>query len=477
MSVIFRSRSTWIVADAALLVATWLGISAALSNLPSFMAHEPRVLAMRAFALLLLSGVLVAGYASVAFGRTDINAAHRALSLLLWIAVGAALLAVNAYALWVMAASPADLKKGFWASPAPAGSWTIIEGRARRAHATFLYDTASGRFRRARVVDWNRPAFSADGRRAVWVEGRDGGGPFEVMELALDDPKSTPARTRVFLPVYPALLVSSHDGSRLATVENGVLSIHDLTRGKTLASARVAERSEEVTGFFVGNDRFRVYRQTDTERKTRRLDVLELDAASKTLAKKGGGSEFSDGWLVLAANATGDRLLVIQTRSRQTWLIGGRTGAVLQKLAGEASEARRSAGFLSDGRIVVAERSPQAARLRIYLPSGDEEESIPLPSARPIVLGGEVAAGRLVLGVGEERDGWSNLVDVDSRVVGTIANRLRPAARLASFWQINIAPEVGSDATKLFYAPDRSLIHLDPTTGERRVILGKDLRP
>lgn len=472
LSVMFRSRSLIIALDAGLALAIGAGFFAVLSRLPGFMADGPRTAAVWAFVLSAGVAALLAGLASVARGRTDIRAAHRALSLVLWGSLGVALLGIHAYASWVLASRPADLKP-LWVTPAPAGSWVTVQGEARGARAHFLYDTASGRSERLAVADWLGPFVSRNGKRAVWVEGRDHGGPLEILTLALDDPKARPARTRLFLEGYPSLMILSADGSRLATMERGVLSIHDLASARTLAAARVAHDRTDVRGFFVGNAVFRVYRQPDIaadKRGETRLEILELDAASKTLRSTGGftGAER----LYLVANGSGDRVVATQYANRETWLLDGRTGAALARLAAGAEPISRWPGFLVDGRIVLTERSPQGARLRVFLADGTEQRTLPLEAPGYFVLGGEVSPGKLVVAVGEAPSYSAWLVDVDGGSLRKLADGLWPAARLAGFsYEINAGPTAGSEATKLFVQESRTLVHLNPASGERRVIL------
>src|SRR5260370_27738924 len=113
-----------------------------------------------------------------------------------------------------MSAGPQDLSAAVWADPAARGTWMVLQGQARGARASFLFDGATGRHERLLVTDFAGPALSLDGRRAAWVDGRNNGGPFEILTMDLDG-NTNRARTRIVLPGYPALLVLSQDGSRL----------------------------------------------------------------------------------------------------------------------------------------------------------------------------------------------------------------------------------------------------------------------
>ncbi len=455
-----RSRSALTGLDAVLAVAAWLGVSAALSRLPLFMAAVPFQRAAVGFAIAAGAALVAAGYASVAHGRTDIRAAHRALSLVLWTAIGAGVIGVNAYASWVMSAKPADLERDFWASPASAGTWIQVEGWARGARATFLYDTATERFARTPTIDWRGPVISANGSRAAWIQAN--GGPFPLWTWRLDDPKVEPARTRLLLDGYGSLMELSADGSRLATMEAGLLSIHDLASEKVLVSARLPTRERQsVRGLFIDNDRFRIFR---TDEKT--FDILELDAPSRTL-RSIGRIEGLNGLRFFVADPTGGRIIAVDEPNRRTRLFDGRSGAFLATL-GDAPADSRWPRFLSGSRIAVTERSDAGLRLRLYGPDGAALTTIPLPPGRSAVTGGEVAPGQLAVGIGDEGTHYKAwLVDFEAHSVRKVADELWP---VRSLWT---SPDIGSPATKLFYGPgQRSLVHFDPLTGKRRVLLG-----
>src|SRR5262249_27267938 len=78
VSLMFRSRSARLALDAVLGAACVLGVWAARSRLPEFFASGPRLFCLCGVGVAAGAAVLVAGYASVSPGRTDIHAAHRA---------------------------------------------------------------------------------------------------------------------------------------------------------------------------------------------------------------------------------------------------------------------------------------------------------------------------------------------------------------------------------------------------------------
>ncbi len=461
VSVMLRSRSGLIVLDVSLALAAFFALTASLSRLPTFFADEARRSAVWGFALAFGVGLLAAGYACLERGRTDIRAAHRALSAMLWSFVAIGLAGVVAWAAWVRSARPDDLASGFRVLPAPAGNWIQLKGRARETSASFLYDTTGRRFERPLIVEWERPAFSRDGKLAAWVEGRAQGPPLEVVTMSLSPAGGKPTPTRILLPAHPALLSLSSDGSRLATLEKGLLSVHDVAGGRTLASARIPTERASIRGFFVGNDRFRVYRQPDGGPGKTHLEIFELDAATKTLSKTG-EVERESGSLYFVANASGDRLVT----APESWLLDGRTGATLAKLA-PPSGGVLWPGFLADGRILLSEWAADGARrLHVFRPGGEEVRAISLPAGRSLFLGGETSPGRVVLAVSDGSACSSHLVDVDDGTVRRLADGICPVARLDGNLPSEAGAVVGSEATKLFVSTaNRKIVRLDIDTG------------
>lgn len=458
----FRSRSALLAFDALMLSLCVLGTSAALSQLPNFFAHLPRTACLIGLGVAMAVALLVSGQLSVSRGRIDLRAAHRALSVALWSIVIAAVLAANGYAAWVMAARPDDLRsarEGFTVLPAAKGPWVQLSGSARGADARFLFDTVGGRFTRTQTFDWRGPLISRDGTRAAWIEGSDGRGPSAIRYWRLDDPASRPVFTRI--PGTTGLFELSADGSRVGTWENGDLSVHDLDTQRTLASARlpVGDR-EQLSGVFVGRDVFRVHRAGDAS-----IDLYDFDVVHRTLTALGRIAGLKAVQWSLT-NPDGTRILAESGMPRSVQLFDGKSGALLATL-GEARAEGRWPTFLPDGRIALVQRIATAG-LEIFGPDGGEEGSIALPPTRHVYFGGEVASGQLVLGVAGEGFRYASyLADLERKTVRKVADDLSPV------FLGRVMPDVGSEASKLFYGSDRrSLVHYDPLSGERRVILG-----
>ena len=183
------------------------------------------------------------------------------------------------------------------------------------------------------------------------------------MSLDGPDPDGKPVPTRIFLPSYPSLFALSADGSRLATLGDGLLSIHDLAGSRTLASARIDTERSSIRGFFDGNDRFRVYRQPDAGEGKTHLEILELDVPTKRLSRTG-SLERDSGSLFLAMRMEiGERLITLP----EAWLLDGRTGAVLARLVASNSRRRPRDGLSRrrpDRPVRIVAGGPSAACLR-----------------------------------------------------------------------------------------------------------------
>jgi hypothetical protein len=455
-----RSRSGLIVVDVALALVCALLVSAAFSRLPLYRAEAPfRRLAV---GLAIAAGVafLAAGYASVARGRSDARASHRALSSVLWTGMGIAVVAANAYAGWVSAAKPRNLREGFWATPAANGPWVTLSGPARGAEATFVYDAVDGRSARALTPDWRGPILSRDGKHAAWIEARRRG-PYPIWTWNLEAAGSRPARTRLALESYPYLMVLAEDGSRLATWEAGIVSVYDFAEQRVLAAAHVPSgERQRLEGIFVSRDVFRVYRADD-----RAIDLLQLDVRARSLATLG-RIEGVGGLRSFVADAHGERLLALDTRNLGVRLFSASSGALLATLADGPAEGRWPE-FLPDGRIVLSEQSTEGRRLRVFAADGREGTAIPLPPASSVILGGEVAPGQVCIGLADAQFRYASwIADLDTSTLRRVAEDLRPAAPFRT------TAGLGSDATKLFYGPgQRSLVHFDPLSGQRRTLL------
>jgi hypothetical protein len=471
-SILVRPRSPLLIIDLSAVLALGLGLSWAYRKLTLAYAMEASAWADGWLTILCVGAILIGGLLAVVRGRTDPRRAHQTLSTVLWGVGGFAFLSVSASAFWVLSAGPRDLRLVDNTLPAARGSWMTVSGPARGADPVFLFDEVSGRHERT-GGSWRLPVISPDGTRAVWLEWSDPGGPVTLVSFKLDDPSARPARTTLTFRSAPTCFLSEH-GERVAAIQENLLSIYDLRGGSSLGSVRLpGPPSRDLRGLFIGLGLFRVYRSSYPWQIHDRpgLEILEFDASTAKLQTVGAVPEAEGpAW---STNPAGDRLLVRERTSLT--LRDGRSGVLLATLA----RRRTRGGFASGGRIVAGLTAESGVSLEVFGRDGEHERTISIPAKDRIALGGEIAPGRLIVAAGgESAESLSRsifVVDLASGDVRKVADRLFPVVYLARWLseRPDYEPEPGSEATKLFYEPGRSLVRFDPLTGERRVILGK----
>jgi hypothetical protein len=429
-SVIVRARSPWALLDLAALAVVaglvWgalrrLKLEGAMLRVVRFQAERPGIVVWMELALLaaVLLALAVAGALQVVRGRTDLRRAHRVLSQGLWGMLLAAALAFVGFTAWVVAAGPGDLL-GFsevLAAPAAArtGHWIAFDGPAVRRpgyNPSFLYDLDTGRAIHARFAllsyfnffgRTDTPVgFSADGRRAVWLEydGTAFEGAVAVFRLDLDRPGAAPVRTPVVFRYPPRGFALSPDGRRVAVYEwEGRLTVSAVDDGRLLAAASYQSLSTVPRLAFAGPDLVRIYEVHFPDLSPRLTTsspapVFELDlTASQPRPRKTGDlPPMSGGIREWSLSPAGDRILA---RSADTLgLCDARTGAPLAILA-RGGRARGT--FLRDGRIAVVETLPGSGpELRIFPADGrSEPRPLPFPGARSLIVVDQPAPGSL----------------------------------------------------------------------------------
>lgn len=473
-NIAMRPRSPLLALDLGALVLLTSGAVFALQRLTAAFAMEALARATTFLALVATIAVVTAGLAAVSLGRTDARRAHRTLSILLWGTLGAGITALAGYTQWVLSASPRDIAWIHQVSPASKGAWVVVAGEARGGLPVFLFDTATGRSRRV-GADWRWPVLSADGAHAAWVEAPGPRAPFEVVTWKLAEPPEEPVRTTILLSGFPAAAFLSANGGRLGVIAGGVLSAYDLASGASLGSARLPSRLGYPRGFFVADDRIRVF-QPDRPGAAagRRYDILEFDVAARSLTTTGAVEETD--WIVFSPSSP-DRLL---TRAAAGYTLrDGASGATRADLSRPGLAAGHWARFLSDGRIALGIGQGASAGVEIFSAAGKPERTVPFPGRQRIRFGGEAAPGKLVVAVGPDSAARGSpsifLLDADSGQARPVAEGLSPVVLLAGYLsdQPTDLPAPGSEGTKLFYGPDRSLVRFDPLTGERRVLIGR----
>jgi ABC-type transport system involved in multi-copper enzyme maturation permease subunit len=488
-----RLRSAWIVLDFILAVVFAVAIALSLRSLflagvwdLDEMKHPPETIAWWLTAPL-IAALLAASYVQVADGRTDARRSHGALSATLWGLMALLALPLAGLAWWVNAATPKDviaIEGGI--QSAPRGSWVVLAGKVRSrgaAGAVFLYDTASGRY--VKLHGSGEVAFSADGARAAWFEEkgffeRKRNGALQIASLDSAKPVSigSDLQTDAWMP-----FVLSPSGRRFAALEGDkVLSVYDLAdpaHPKQLVAVKLPASAVSRRLSFSGESSLRVLPMIfrNDPGATGNAEMLELDIPSKKIQPTG---RFDSAVLPrLRASADGSRLIGV--RETRLTLRDGRTGALLAVLSEDLENPRLR--FLSGGRIAVTGVADGKGILKIFLESErTPSRAIELGPAANVVLGGEIAPGRVAVALNPfrsndetARKAWKlAVVDVTDGNVDSHFSGLVPADRFSWWFSPILSPaDAGSPASKLFLDADGALVRLDPASGKQEILLGR----
>jgi hypothetical protein len=470
--VALRARSPLLAIDLLLGAATLAAAAYGLIRL-QWAGVTRSVMTGTFFVLAALATValLGAGFAAVARGRTEIRAANRAQSQVLWGTIAIGLLGLYSYASWLFSAPPSRLTELHVAQTSGTGPWIYVEGVARGASAHFLYDTAGGRYVR---VPWGTgdPVFSEAGLVAAWIGGLNQSPTLRVVELSGTRPS---AQTRAGLPADAAGLVLDTRGSRVAVIGKDGVSVYDVRSGRLRAAARIAKYESFPRAFFLEPGRLRVY-WFPGAREDGRLDIYELDVAARRIVRTGTITGLT-GWPLLATDREGRRLACLEYEAKRLRLFDARSGEFLATLT-DATTFSGSPRFLADGRIVaLGRRGPQRV-LKVFTSDGHQTQEFGVPGDSletwtHSTLGGEIAPGALVLATGESGDPTAYEIFLDGRSERLLGRHLRPVVRwLAFFGRPNAVPPAGDPSAALFQNADGTLVRVDPSTAKQQVILG-----
>jgi hypothetical protein len=348
----------------------------------------------------------------------------------------------------------------------------------------FLFDAGGGGSLRLRS---DNATFSADGARAAWGERsfgfleRDRKSALFVADLA----SARTIETGIECGPWSRVALSP-SGRRLAVLDGNALAAYDVTRPdkpQQLAAFRLEGEARQAV--FVDEDVIRLFpRFHNAVRKDitpAGLEITELSLLSKKPSVTGRFERETLPFLRMSADG---RLFVGVLEKRLT-LHDGRTGALLSTLTEELRSPQ--VRFLSGGRVAVAGIAGAQAEMKIFL-EGEEGRSATaarttgLGPAKRLVLGGEIAAGRVAVSLfpfeenlpGSGRAAKLAIVDATTGAIFPGPDGLVLADRL-SWWISPILPpaEAGSPASRLFLTASGALVRLDPATGARTVVLGR----
>jgi ABC-type transport system involved in multi-copper enzyme maturation permease subunit len=496
-----RLRSPWVALD--LILAPALVIFAAIS-LRSLLGNssaddfdagvKPVTAALAALAAAFFLALVLASFVQVAEGRTDARRAHGAFSVVLFGIFGTAVTLVGGYAWWCASAKATDLETVVGAvETAPRGPWLAAGGslRAGLGSGSFVFDAVGGRSLR---LHGGNVAFSQDGTRAAWGERRFGF--FERKDTRLDLVVADLATGRAIATGLEtggwSGLALSPGGRRLAVRDGQTLAAYDVSDAanpKQLAVFPVPDGSRRFA--FIDEDTIRLFPRfynaaNHKDIAPSALEITELSLFSKKSIATGRFGRETLPYLRMSADGrffVGTRML--SENSTALTLRDGRTGALVATLSEDLRNPQ--ARFLTGNRIAVA--GIAEAQARLYFFEGEKGWGAPahiveLGPAKQVALGGEIAPGRVAVGLGalqrnppSSASKWAwrvALVDAATGAVSPGPDGLVPADRWGWWWNPVLPPaEAGAPWSSLFLDAEDRLVRLDPATGATTVLLGK----
>jgi len=446
-----RSRSALIAADFA--AAVLCGVSVRYLVLPLIAGQALIIIKWLLISLgvALVLAILGGGAWQLERGRTDRKRHHLALSQFLWGTMALALLIAAGYVGWVVSAKPADITGEMVTLHSPGGPFLTVAGKARsRAdyNAAWLMNTEDGRNIRIDSRSAWGMQYTRDGRSAFWpvVEGnlaelrRYTAGAAEPVDTGLN--------------VWGGFIMISDDGSRIAVVDRGILSIHDVKQKRLLMSARVPQL-RSARGCFLSPDRFRLYAQTDAG-----LQIFEFDMTSHSLVPTGEitGAPF----LHLSLDPTASRMVVRAGRSSVVTLNDARTGAVIRTLASGPNLA--TSRYLRDGRIIVVDTPENAPVLHLFAADGSPIRDIALGRGNYTGFAGDDGTRVILM---TSRPGTLVAINLDRGVI----ERQESGANewIGSNWY-EVRPPIGPLREVVYRDSEKHVVAWNPATGAKRKI-------
>ena len=357
-STIVRAGTPWMFLDLGGVLV--VGLFAWLNLRPLFEIGAPIALWVVAGALIaaLLIALAIGGASGVAVGRVDLRRAHSAQSLAMWSTMAICVAAITVYGNWLRSFGPRDFTDVDVLTVAPDGNWVETVGGAKGrldVNRRYLLSTTADRWVPLPARwHWSDKfvTYSPDGSTAVWR----GGGRVEEprslwwADLGRPDPMARP--TSIIVPFEAALTLAA-DGSHLAILEEGIVSVYELGEERLLKAIRLPEDFQRVGVVFVSSNTMRLFAKVG-DGDDRSLRLAEIDVASGKLARTGeipvsGNNDTF--WFSVDADLEN---MIVSTRPEHSlvWkkaVYDAKTGGYLRDLDVEGFPK-----FLQDGRVIFA---------------------------------------------------------------------------------------------------------------------------
>lgn len=471
-SIALRSRSKWVALDVFGIMIVAFILWGALQPIAAVRAKE--LFWTLLGVLLFVAGIafIVAGAVGVLLGRVDIRLVHRATSITLIGILGVTALAFAGYSLWVRSAEPDDLTHFDLKAISSSGNWFAFDGRSKGRGdyvSAFVMNRQNGEWfrippqRHMGILD-----FSKDGRSMVWGEFTNPTSNLAAIHFAdLGSGKGVSKGMHVSL--NPTLRFSSGpvlspDGSRMALINDGVLSVYATSTRQSLATLKMPAARGVNYFVFVTNDLLRIHLTHEFKNEIGESDwkttMYEFIVSSKTLNRLG-EADIRFG----IVNAEGDRVIGYR-RERERVIVDGRTGQFISTI-GRNLRAR----WLSDGRIALIREDEGRVQLEILTRDGESTRTIDVAHAPKAFLGSEVARGKILVGTSlkpgsghEIATSIVYLVDVNDGTAKKVGDKM-----IEEGWYI---PNLTLLARgPLFVNEKHDLISFNPLTGERKTLI------
>ncbi len=488
LSVAFRSHSVWLAVDAAVVVVTLALTWFTFRRLAFFGAGGSAIAGLWIVAGALFAGLLMGGWVLLASGRTELQRAHRALSLTVWSLVLSATLAFCGWSLWATAFRPSDLRK-VWPIATANGHWILlsghVDGREKDFYGAVLVEAGTGRFHRIPWASARHLSCSADSRRAVWLELETfGEESAALVSLDLGTPGSRPTVTPIVItrPSQLRALALSPNGGRVALLSDQTLSVSDLESGNIVASVHVPEGFLSNRLLFESVERIvsfpsEIHAGVPTARASGNPpEVYRLDIAKKKLDSLGAVQAPAEGRAYLRRTPDGRRF-VLADRNGGAVLLDGESLRPIVRLFPDEHLLHRGnrVVFLADGRIALSLRQEHETALSVFSPDGVQVQKVSLGKGESVSLGGELKPGTVAVSLGPRSaegaarsPGRLVAVDLSSGSVSEIGQGLSSALTPWSPATLDggSQPAPGSLGARLFRNVSGELQLLDPASGE-----------
>ena len=484
VSIMARARTPWLILDmgGAIVIAifAWLNLK------PLFEIGAPIALLVIAGCLIaaLLVALSIGGASGVVVGRVDLKRTHGALSLALWGTLAICVAAITAYGGWLRDFGPRVFDDIKVMSVSPDGQWVEVLGYAPHrldVKRRCLVSTVDHRWIHLPVFAltyWRPAVYSHDGSTIVWLgEGlSDEPRALWLADLGRPDPM---ARSSNLVVSPEAVLTLSPDGSHLAVLEEGLLSIYGISDERLLTATRLPEELHRAGVLFDAPESLRVFARSG-EQGGHSLIIAEMNAVTGKVYRTGKIDDLAKESSFVVDS--GLNHLVMWTWSEDLGAqickaFDAKTGALINGLSGAGFRS-----FLADGRMVVLQIGGDGrTRLVVETIWFDDRKVHDLGRAEDWRLSGEVLPGVVVVSRLEDTSDRTrglhiDLVDVDSGEVRSLGNNIRRTLMWfrgldghtrGIFWYGNQPA-----ASRLFLDQTGALVRWDPESGEMVHVVG-----